>query len=250
MTTAILAEAGLQPTGFVGGRVPGWESGLRIGGNDLFVVEADEYDRSFLTLRPDRGGRDDSRSRSPRHLRLRRAVSRKRSSSSSAWCRPMTAARRLQRRRRRAQRCCRDVRRRARQSRYGIERGRAVRAVGIEMRGRGSRFRVQHRGEELGEVAAAACRATTTCATHWRAIAAALHVGRDRSRRAQRALGRFARRRPPLPGAWPRRQASPSSTTTRTTRPRSARPCRRRARAYRGHASGRGVPAAPVLADA
>jgi UDP-N-acetylmuramate--alanine ligase len=49
--TAILAEAGLDPTGLVGGRVPAWGSGLRAG-SGLFVVEADEYDRSFLALRP------------------------------------------------------------------------------------------------------------------------------------------------------------------------------------------------------
>jgi UDP-N-acetylmuramate--alanine ligase len=53
MTTAILDEAGLDPTGFVGGRVPGWGGGLRVGSDELFVVEADEYDRSFLTLSPD-----------------------------------------------------------------------------------------------------------------------------------------------------------------------------------------------------
>ena len=53
MATEILEEAGLEPTGFVGGRVPGWGSGLRPGADRLFVVEADEYDRSFLTLRPD-----------------------------------------------------------------------------------------------------------------------------------------------------------------------------------------------------
>jgi UDP-N-acetylmuramate--alanine ligase len=52
MTTSILAEAGLDPTGFVGGHVPGWAGGLRAGSDGLFVVEADEYDRSFLTLRP------------------------------------------------------------------------------------------------------------------------------------------------------------------------------------------------------
>ncbi|HSL71625.1 MAG TPA: Mur ligase domain-containing protein, partial [Longimicrobiales bacterium] len=52
MITSILAEAGLAPTGFVGGRVPGWDSGFYQGNNELFVVEADEYDRSFLTLRP------------------------------------------------------------------------------------------------------------------------------------------------------------------------------------------------------
>jgi UDP-N-acetylmuramate--alanine ligase len=53
MTTEILAGAGLDPTGLVGGRVVGWESNLRFGSGDLFVVEADEYDRSFLTLTPD-----------------------------------------------------------------------------------------------------------------------------------------------------------------------------------------------------
>ena len=51
MATEILTEAGLDPTGFVGGRVPGWDGNLR-SGSDLFVVEADEYDRSFLELEP------------------------------------------------------------------------------------------------------------------------------------------------------------------------------------------------------
>ncbi len=53
MTTEILAVAGLNPTGLVGGRVVGWESNLRFGSDSLFVVEADEYDKSFLTLSPD-----------------------------------------------------------------------------------------------------------------------------------------------------------------------------------------------------
>ncbi len=52
MATEILAAAGMDPTGFVGGRVTAWESNLRYGGGDLFVVEADEYDRSFHHLRP------------------------------------------------------------------------------------------------------------------------------------------------------------------------------------------------------
>ncbi|NIP79553.1 MAG: UDP-N-acetylmuramate--L-alanine ligase, partial [Gemmatimonadetes bacterium] len=52
MIAVTLAEAGLDPTAFVGGRMPGWRGGLRAGG-DLFVVEADEYDRSFLSLRPE-----------------------------------------------------------------------------------------------------------------------------------------------------------------------------------------------------
>jgi UDP-N-acetylmuramate--alanine ligase len=53
MATEILATAGMNPTGLVGGRVPGWQSNLRFGSEELFVVEADEYDRSFLTLSPD-----------------------------------------------------------------------------------------------------------------------------------------------------------------------------------------------------
>lgn len=52
LTTAALEAAGLNPTGFVGGRVPGWDGNLRHGSDSLFVVEADEYDHSFLQLRP------------------------------------------------------------------------------------------------------------------------------------------------------------------------------------------------------
>ena len=52
MTTAALAAAGLRPTGIAGGRVGEWNGNLRYEGDDLFVVEADEYDRSFLTLSP------------------------------------------------------------------------------------------------------------------------------------------------------------------------------------------------------
>jgi UDP-N-acetylmuramate--alanine ligase len=53
LLTGILAEAGHDPTGFVGGEVLGWQSHLRAGSGSLFVVEADEYDRSFLHLRPE-----------------------------------------------------------------------------------------------------------------------------------------------------------------------------------------------------
>ncbi|MGY8779380.1 MAG: UDP-N-acetylmuramate--L-alanine ligase, partial [Longimicrobiales bacterium] len=53
MTTEILAAAGQNPTGLVGGRVAEWGGNLRYGSQDLFVVEADEYDRSFHTLSPD-----------------------------------------------------------------------------------------------------------------------------------------------------------------------------------------------------
>ena len=52
MTTEALAAAGKSPTGVVGGRVAEWGGNLRYGELDLFVVEADEYDRSFLALSP------------------------------------------------------------------------------------------------------------------------------------------------------------------------------------------------------
>lgn len=52
MTTDALREAGLEPTGIAGGRVAAWNGNLSEGGDKLFVVEADEYDRSFLALTP------------------------------------------------------------------------------------------------------------------------------------------------------------------------------------------------------
>jgi UDP-N-acetylmuramate--alanine ligase len=52
MTTEALRAAGLAPTGVVGGRVAAWEGNLSFGSDRLFVVEADEYDRSFLALAP------------------------------------------------------------------------------------------------------------------------------------------------------------------------------------------------------
>lgn len=52
MTTQALSSAGLRPTGIVGGRVEQWNGNLSEGGEELFVVEADEYDRSFHALAP------------------------------------------------------------------------------------------------------------------------------------------------------------------------------------------------------
>lgn len=52
MTTEALKSAGLAPTGVAGGRVGSWRGNLSDGSDTLFVVEADEYDRSFLALRP------------------------------------------------------------------------------------------------------------------------------------------------------------------------------------------------------
>jgi|JI10StandDraft_1071094.scaffolds.fasta_scaffold10481_7 UDP-N-acetylmuramate--alanine ligase len=70
MTTEALAAAGVDPTGVVGGRVGTWGGNLRLGTLHAadaasvagasqpttqvptYVVEADEYDRSFLALTP------------------------------------------------------------------------------------------------------------------------------------------------------------------------------------------------------
>jgi UDP-N-acetylmuramate--alanine ligase len=52
MTTDALAAAGMDPTGLAGGRVPAWGGHLWRGGDDVIVVEADEYDRSFLAITP------------------------------------------------------------------------------------------------------------------------------------------------------------------------------------------------------
>src|SRR5438874_4650455 len=52
MVTEALAAAGRNPTGLAGGRVAAWGGNARIGGRELFVVEADEFDRAFLSLAP------------------------------------------------------------------------------------------------------------------------------------------------------------------------------------------------------
>jgi UDP-N-acetylmuramate--alanine ligase len=52
MVTEALTAAGRNPTGLAGGRVASWGGNARFGGNELFVVEADEYDKAFLSLRP------------------------------------------------------------------------------------------------------------------------------------------------------------------------------------------------------
>ena len=55
-TTAILAhllkETGAKVTAFLGGISEDIQSNLILNGNDIMVVEADEYDRSFLNLSP------------------------------------------------------------------------------------------------------------------------------------------------------------------------------------------------------
>ncbi|HXF94827.1 MAG TPA: UDP-N-acetylmuramate--L-alanine ligase, partial [Gemmatimonadales bacterium] len=52
MVTEVLTAAGRNPTGLAGGRVATWGGNARVGDRTLFVVEADEYDRAFLSLDP------------------------------------------------------------------------------------------------------------------------------------------------------------------------------------------------------
>src|SRR5690349_11330685 len=52
MVTEALAAAGRNPTGLAGGRVATWSGNARVGGRELYVVEADEFDRAFLSLTP------------------------------------------------------------------------------------------------------------------------------------------------------------------------------------------------------
>src|SRR5919198_6460470 len=52
MVTEAPTAAGGNPTGLAGGRVATWGGNARVGGDALFVVEADEYDKAFLALQP------------------------------------------------------------------------------------------------------------------------------------------------------------------------------------------------------
>src|SRR5256886_17051930 len=59
MGTEALAAAGRNPTGLAGGRVATWGGNARVGGGELYVVEADEFDRAFLSLAPTVAGGDN-----------------------------------------------------------------------------------------------------------------------------------------------------------------------------------------------
>lgn len=52
MTTLALRAGGLAASGLAGGRVEAWGGNALLDRDDLFVVEADEYDQAFLTLQP------------------------------------------------------------------------------------------------------------------------------------------------------------------------------------------------------
>lgn len=52
MIDQMMISAGLDPTAVIGGVMQGGKSGAHLGNSAYFVTEADEYDRSFLTLEP------------------------------------------------------------------------------------------------------------------------------------------------------------------------------------------------------
>ncbi|GAB4535471.1 MAG: UDP-N-acetylmuramate--L-alanine ligase [Anaerolineae bacterium] len=53
MIAFVLRDAGLDPTFIVGGDIPQLGTNAAAGRGDVFVIEADEYDHTFLGLRPE-----------------------------------------------------------------------------------------------------------------------------------------------------------------------------------------------------
>jgi len=53
ITAYLLQQAQLDPTFIIGGFVPQMETNAQAGQNNLFVIEADEYDYTFLSLKPE-----------------------------------------------------------------------------------------------------------------------------------------------------------------------------------------------------
>ena len=149
LTTEALAAAGFDPTGYVGARVTSWNGNLRPGSAEHFVVEADEYDRSFLALSPTvavvtnleadhldiYADLDDLRRTFAQYLRDARYV---------VLCADDEEANRL------------PTPASAEVIRYGIESPDArLRAVNLERKGLGTRFDVVYDGKAVGAVSLA-----------------------------------------------------------------------------------------------
>src|SRR5205807_3434250 len=52
LVASVLAQAGMDPTFVIGGRLVSAGSHAKLGGGEFIVVEADESDASFLYLNP------------------------------------------------------------------------------------------------------------------------------------------------------------------------------------------------------
>lgn len=192
MTTLVLEAGGLNPTGFVGGRVAGWGGGLRPGSDELFVVEADEYDRSFLTLQADvaivttleADHLDIFGSLEAVEQAFRDFLEPVPKNGLIALCQDDEGAARLA-----------DSLDRPGVLRYGTSEQAGLRAVDLAVSGASMRFEVRRDGESLGEIALKA-PGVHNVNNALAAIAAGLHLGVsfDDARRALAAYRPVARR--------------------------------------------------------
>jgi UDP-N-acetylmuramate--alanine ligase len=88
LVTSVLAEAGVDPTFVIGGKLNSAGANSRLGSGDYIVVEADESDASFLNLMPILSGGHQHRRRPHGHLRPRlRPAEGRPSSTSCTACR-------------------------------------------------------------------------------------------------------------------------------------------------------------------
>lgn len=147
MATHVLEHAGVDPTGVVGGEVRGWGGNLRHGESDVFVVEADEYDRSFLDLEP---GVAVVTNLEPDHLDIYGDLAGIRTSFSDfvdrldpegrLWvCGDDPGA------------ACIGVEGGSRTSSYGLGAGVSLRATHLRGNGSGTTFRIIERGRNAGD---------------------------------------------------------------------------------------------------
>ena len=192
-TTAILDAANMEPTGLVGGRMPAWGGGLRAGRDEIFVVEADEYDRSFLTLRPtaavitsieadhldiygDLAGVESAFLEFARQVKANGVI---------AICSDDAGGRRL----------AEQVRASATVLTYGTDEAATLRAVNVRQDGRAMTFDVDEHGERLGTLTLGA-PGIHNVMNALGAFAVARHVGAtfDAARTALRTFSGVARR--------------------------------------------------------
>ena len=230
LTAWLLTAAGLDPSVLVGGIAANFGedgSSYRIGHGRDFVIEGDEYDSAFfdktakfLKYLPDiavigniefdhadiYADLDEIRLAFRRLVNLVPRARPARCSARTARRRPPCGRSRGRRSRRSASR------RRPTGTRYDLR-----------VAGDGTSFARAARGPEPRRVRGAAARARTTCGTRWRRWPWRSEVGRRRRRRIADGLARVRGREAPARGAAARWPASPSTTTSRTTRRRSPR---------------------------
>jgi UDP-N-acetylmuramate--alanine ligase len=149
MIATILAEAGLDPTLIVGGVLRNYATNARFGTGEWLVVEADEYDRSFLTLHPEIAVITNIEAD---HLDIYSGIEEIRSTFAEFAARvPFYGT---------VVACSDDANVVAlldslekRQIRYGLGAGAELRAIDVAFEERGSRFTVTRAGERIGEIA-------------------------------------------------------------------------------------------------